>query len=375
SLQAQHSSGAEHIVLIDKTHPMPPQVAEVLRRLTLNETHPDVRYVYNNSAFTGFSASMGSHCLDLLANMSDISTVEKTTVVARAAVAGRQTSLAYNTRPNAPWGLQRISTATTVAGNAQALGYTYSFANTALGQGADIYIIDTGIYTSHNIFNGRAKMAWSYNEDMTDSDGHGTHVSGTAGGDILGVASNANIFGVKALDSDGGGLSSNVIAGIDFVVQQHDARRTNANSGSLGSVMSMSLAAGSSVQALDQAIKAAVEAGVHVVVAAGNNNQDACQSSPSSSGGVQGPAITIGSVGITGQRSAFSNYGKCVDVYAPGEDVISSWLGGPNMIKSLSGTSMATPHVTGIVAYAMANATLAKNPSLMKEWVQMTALQ
>lgn len=373
-IQAHLSGGVEHIVIIDSTHPAPPQVAEVLARLALNVSHPDVRHVYNNSGFQGFTASMKPHCLNLLANMSDISIVEQAVSVSHATIAKREGSLAYDTRPNAPWGLQSISTASTIGGSAQAMDYTYSFANNALGQGADIYIVDTGIYTEHNVFDGRATMAWSYDNDTTDHDGHGTHVSGTAAGDILGVASNANLYGVKALDSDGGGWSSNVVAGIDFVIQAHDARKAQGGDFS-GSVMSMSLASGSSVQAITSAIEAAIQAGVHTVVAAGNSDQDACQSSPASSGGTSGPAITVGSVGMSGSKSSFSNYGSCVDVYAPGENVISAWIGGPNMVNSLSGTSMATPHVTGIVAYAMGNATLAQDPGLMKEWVRMTALQ
>ncbi|KAF2769454.1 subtilisin-like protein [Teratosphaeria nubilosa] len=365
---AHESGGSEHIVIIDKSHPRPPAVAEVLQRLDLHESHPDVRLIYNNSAFTGFAANMATHCLDKLANMSDIKMTEKAGYVKRS-----QQSLAYDTRAGAPWGLQRISTASNVSGSASAMDYMYSFAATSLGRGADIYIVDTGVYTEHNAFSGRASMVWSYDGNYTDADGHGTHVSGTSAGNWVGVASNANILGVKALDSEGGGWSSNVVAGIDFVVQAHDAAKRN-QSNFVGSVMSMSLASSSPVQAINSAVQAAVSAGVHTVVAAGNNAGDACNSSPASAGGTKGSAITVGSVGMTAQRSSFSNYGDCVDVYAPGENVISTWIGGSNMINSLSGTSMATPHVTGIVAYAMGNKTLANDPGLMKEWVRMTAL-
>lgn len=371
--QHQHG-GVEHIVIINRAHPTPPRMADVLGRLALNESHPDVRHIYNNSAFSGFAASIKSHGLDLLANMSDVSIVEQAASIRRTSIMKRQSSLTYITRPNAPWGLQSISTVSTVKGSAQALDYTYSFASSALGQGADIYILDTGIYTAHEVFDGRASMTWSYDGNMEDVDGHGSHVSGTAAGSILGVASNANIYGVKVLDANGGGWSSNVVAGIDFVLQAHDARKANG-SGFAGSVLSMSIASGSPVQAINTAIEAAVQAGVHTVVAAGNDDEDACQSSPASSGGTAGPAITVGSIGMSGKVSSFSNYGSCVDVYAPGENVISAWIGGPNLVNSLSGTSMATPHVTGIVAYAMGNETLAQSPGLMKEWVRMTALQ
>ena len=175
-----------------------------------------------------------------------------------------------------------------------------------------------------------------------------------------------------------------------MVIQTHDSRREAAGQSSssdpdfVGSVLSMSLASGSPVTAINTAITAAVAAGIHVVVAAGNEGKDACSSSPASSGGTQGPAIAVGSIGITSQRSSFSNYGDCVDIYAPGENVISAWpplpAGGGmrealNMVNALSGTSMATPHVTGIVAYAMGNSSLAGDPGLMKEWVRMMGVQ
>ncbi|WPH00037.1 Hypothetical protein R9X50_00286000 [Acrodontium crateriforme] len=376
-LQTHQSGGDEHIVIIDSTHPAPPQVADVLQRLALNSSHSDVRHVYNNSAFQGFSASMNSHCLNLLANMTDVSLVEKVTSVSHAVfdstTSMKRDSSPYHFRQSAPWGLQRISTSSAMSGNEAATDYTYSFADPNLGQGSDIYIIDTGIYTAHNVFSGRATMDWSFNGNMTDSDGHGTHVAGTAGGAILGVASNAKLHGIKALGADGGGVSSSVVAAIDYVISTHEKR--SAQSGFVGSVISMSLATSSLVDAISSAISAATRAGVHVVVAAGNSGTDACGASPSSSGGTGGPAISVGAIGISGAVTSFSNTGSCVDVYAPGENVISSWIGGPSLIESLSGTSMATPHVTGIVACAMHNQTLARNPGLMKEWVRMTALK
>lgn len=364
TVSSHESDGEEHIVIVDKNAPVPPRVAEVLRRLDLDEGHSDVRHVFNNSAFQGFAASMKSHCLDLLANMSDVSMVEKAVTVSSADII----------RHDAPWGLQRISTSSSFTGSPQNMDYTYTYTENALGDGSDIYIIDTGLYADHNVFNHRAKMLWSFDGNMEDRDGHGTHVAGTAAGDILGVASNANIYGVKALDADGGGWSSNVVAAIDFVIQRHDARKKSPGSKFAGSVMSMSLATSEPVSAIAQAVEAAVEAGVHACVAAGNSGEDACSSSPASSGGVHGSAITVGAVDITNTRASFSNTGSCVDVYAPGVDIVSSWIGSPNMVNVLSGTSMATPHVTGIVAYAMANSTLATNPGLMKEWIRMMAL-
>ena len=365
-LKPHESGGLEHIVLISTDQPMPPRVEEVLKRIELHDKHPDVRRIFNNSAFVGFSASMQSHCLDKLAKMTDVSLVEQATNVP-----GAQASI--ENRPNAPWGLQRISTASSVSGNSDALDYTYSFAAN-LGSGSDIYMIDTGIYTANNIFDGRAKMLWSFDGNLTDNDGHGTHTAGTAGGNILGVASKANVWGIKALDQQGNGWSSDVIGAIDKTIHFHDARKQQLGSKFQGSVLSMSLAASGNVQSMNLAIQQAIRAGVHSVVAAGNDATDACDASPASAGGSHGPAITVGAIDIDGAAASFSNTGDCVDVYAPGVSVISSWIGGPNEINSLSGTSMATPHVTGIVAYAMANSTLAGDPALMKEWIRMTAV-
>lgn len=379
---APHEDGGEeHIVIIDKSAPIPPRVADILERLALDESNPDVHHVFNNSAFQGFAANMKHHCLDLLANMTDVSLVEATTTVQSTLHHHRRSSLiattgdtnSYDTRTHSPWGLQRISTnnADTISGDPSRMDYSYNYANTNLGAAADVYIIDTGLYTQHNDFGDRAHELWSFDSQPSDPDGHGTHVAGTAAGHLLGVASNANVFGVRALDSEGGGWSSNVVAAINRVIQAHDSRQANPDIQSAGSVMSLSLAASAPVAAIDTAIQSAIEAGVHACVAAGNTGTDACASSPASAGGTHGAAITVGSVGMTDARSSFSNYGSCVDVYAPGEDIISAWPGDPNYINSLSGTSMATPHVTGIVAYAIgANATLAADPGLMKEWVR-----
>ncbi|KAK4506739.1 hypothetical protein PRZ48_000472 [Zasmidium cellare] len=367
SASTHESGGEEHIVIINKNAPVTPQVAEVLKRLDLDEGHSDVRHVFNNSAFQGFAASMKSHCLDLLANMSDVSMVEKAVTVTRADIA----------RHDAPWGLQRISTSSSFAGSPQDMDYTYTYTSNNLGEGSDVYIIDTGIYTSHNVFNGRASMLWSFDNDLSDKDGHGTHVAGTAAGSILGVASNANIHGIKALDADGGGWSSNVVAAIDYVINRHDARSKHPSPQTpfSGSVISMSLATSSPVSAITAAVEAATAHGIHTIVAAGNSGTDACTSSPASSGGTHGQALTIGAIDISNAPASFSNSGPCVDLYAPGVDIVSSWIGSPNMVNVLSGTSMATPHVTGIVAVAMAgNETLARNPGLMKEWVRMVAV-
>nr|POF26337.1 subtilisin-like protease 2 [Quercus suber] len=369
--QSLHKSGgAEHIVIVDKDHPASPEVEEVSQRLALHPNHPDVVHIYNNSAFRGFSALMQSHCLDLLANMTDIAIVEKASTVLRTDVTDDLTSLAPNIRANAPWGLQRISSSAPVGGNTAVTDYLYSYANTDLGKGADIYIIDTGIYTSNVEFDDRARMLWTFDESYNDDVGHGTHVSGIAAGNVFGVASNANIIGVKALGPDGG-WSSNVVAAIDVVLLNHAQRQSQSDF--LGSVMSISLNTGEGASVITAAVSAAVSAGIHACVAAGNSATDACTTIPASSGGTHGPAITVGSVDSDDSISIFSNYGDCVDVYAPGSGITSAWIGSPDANNTIAGTSMAAPHVTGIIAYAMSNRTLAESPSLMKQWIRMTA--
>ncbi|KXL46662.1 hypothetical protein M433DRAFT_65392 [Acidomyces richmondensis BFW] len=389
-MQPAAAGAVEHIVIINSTHAAPLHVADVLSHLDLHTHHADVRYIFNNSAFEGFAATIHPHHLARLANLSTaIALVEPATHIHKSNPIPqtsyhhrkRQVSLTYETRSNAPWGLQRISTIATSSlpitdDNESALAYTYSFDAPSLGRGADIYIVDTGIYTEHTAFSppGRAQMVWSYDGNFTDLDGHGTHVSGTAAGQVLGVASDARLFGVKVLDSEGGGSSSNVVAGINYVIQAHDAAKRNASGAFLGSVMSMSLDSGAPVQALNLAVTAAVKAGIHTVVAAGNSAEEACSSSPASAGGDAGPAITVGAIGLDSVRASFSNFGACVDVYAPGINVTSAWIGNPWMIKVLDGTSMATPHVTGIVAYALAqDAELAADPAKMKEFVRGSA--
>lgn len=149
-VQEHQSGGVEHIVIIDNSKPTPPGIAEVLDRLALNTDHPDVKWVYNNSAFTGFSASMKSHCLDLLANMTDVAMVEKAVAVSSATFITRDTASPM-TRGSAPWGLQSISSASVGSAspnNDGDLDYTYTYTDGSLGAGSDIYILDTGLYIS-----------------------------------------------------------------------------------------------------------------------------------------------------------------------------------------------------------------------------------
>jgi len=238
------------------------------------------------------------------------------------------------------WGLTRISQQDTVRPDDK---YTFP---TSAGEGVTAYVIDTGVYVSNVDFEGRATFGWKADNKWTDADanGHGTHVSSTVAGVLYGVARKAKIVGVKVLGDDGRGSNTGVIAGVDWAVSQILA-------GKQVGVINMSLGGGFS-SALNMAVNAAVAEGVVVVVAAGNENVDACSSSPASATDV----ITVGateqgsSPGNKDWRSLFSNFGKCLDVFAPGTSITAAWIGGTTATRTISGTSMASPHVAGIAA-------------------------
>eukprot|EP01119_Soliformovum_irregulare_P007197 TRINITY_DN19593_c0_g1_i2.p1 TRINITY_DN19593_c0_g1~~TRINITY_DN19593_c0_g1_i2.p1 ORF type:complete len:554 (-),score=167.55 TRINITY_DN19593_c0_g1_i2:47-1537(-) len=206
------------------------------------------------------------------------------------------------------------------------------------GTGVDIYIIDTGIRTTHRIFGGRATWEYSAFPDSTDCNGHGTHVAGTAGGSIYGVARGANLKAVRVMSCEGSGSTFNIIGGIKHVIKRKRETRRPA-------VISMSLG-GAASETLDDAVREAIAAGIVVVAAAGNDGRDACAVSPARVPAV----ITVGASDKFDKRPAFSNYGKCVDISAGGVDIVSSWNTGDEALNNLQGTSMATPHVSGVAA-------------------------
>ena len=182
--------------------------------------------------------------------------------------------------------------------------------------------------------------------------GHGSHVAGTIASAKYGVAKQANIIAVKVLGSGGSGTMSDVVAGVAWVADEAaaalEAARSGKNKKHKGSVANMSLGGGKS-QALDDAVDAAVDEGVHFAVAAGNDNRDACTFSPAASPN----AITVGASTIGDERAYFSNHGKCVDIFGPGLNILSIWNSGPTSYKTISGTSMASPHVAGLAAYLL----------------------
>jgi cerevisin len=310
---------------------------DLLHQLGLAPEHPDVKYVFNNSAFSGFAGSMQGHCITALNAMDTVKYVEKTVEVV---------SLAQEIRTGAPWGLQQISQTGPVGGDPAELQYTYTFDSNSLGSGVDVYIVDTGINIDHFAFGGRASMGFSKDgpNDLnaaSDGFGHGTHVAGTAAGDVFGIATEAALIGVKVLGPTGSGTSSDVISGLDFVARRHAQRKSQP--GFVGSIASMSWSLGSHSTAVEQAISGLVTAGIHASIAAGNQNVDACTQSPSDTGGTQGGSVVTGSIGPSLAVSSFSNTGTCVDVFAPGEIITSAWIGGDDIIMTINGTSMACP--------------------------------
>ncbi|KAI5859679.1 subtilisin-like protein [Durotheca rogersii] len=236
---------------------------------------------------------------------------------------------------NAPDGLVRLS-------HAQTNGTGYVFDDSA-GEGITAYIVDTGIRVTHEDFQGRATMGFNAveEEEATDLNGHGSHVAGTVGGATFGVAKNVKLVGVKVLDAQGGGTNADVIDGLNFVAQ--DAVKGK-------SVMNMSLG-GPASRAVNDAIERLFSNGVVPVVAAGNEAQNAANVSPASSPN----AITVGAIDqLTDRRASFSNFGRVIDIYAPGVNVESVGISSDTASETLSGTSMASPHIAGLAAYLMA---------------------
>ncbi len=260
----------------------------------------------------------------------------------------KEDTCAPETEKGAPWGLARVS-------HRNPLNFgsfnKYLYAEDA-GEGVDAYVIDTGTNTEHVDFEGRAHWGKTIpvgDEDL-DGNGHGTHCSGTIAGKKYGIAKKAHVYAVKVLKSNGSGTMSDVIAGVDFAAKRHLEQVAEAKKGKRkgfkGSVANMSLGGGKTTP-LDAAVNAAVVAGIHFAVAAGNDNSDACNYSPAAA---EKP-LTVGASALDDSRAYFSNWGKCTDIFAPGLSIQSTWIGSNTAINTISGTSMASPHICGLLAY------------------------
>lgn len=241
---------------------------------------------------------------------------------------------------DATWGLTRLSER---GDNGSSDAFVY---DSEAGSGVVAYVLDTGVRAWDGDFEGRAKYhkALAFPGIPVDMHGHGTHVAGTVGSKTWGVAKKVEIVGVGVLGPFGTGMNSDIIRGIEYAVKGHEENVKKSKKGFRGTAINLSIG-GSALGALDAAVNAAIDAGVHVVAAAGNDNLDACDFSPSRADRV----ITVGAVDENDQKASFSNYGKCIDIHAPGVDIESVGLSTSPTL--MSGTSMAAPHVTGLIAY------------------------
>lgn len=299
----------------------------------------ELLHVYD-SAFTGAAVALSDAQAALLSSLPGVTAVEPDRVV-----------MASETQQDATWGLDRVDQPYLP------LNQRYSYPANA-GNGVTVYVIDTGLRDSHAEFTGRVKPGQNFagtgglglpllgllggdgdSEDTSDCNGHGTHVASTAVGTEYGVAKHASVAPVRVLNCVGAGSNSDVIAGVDWVAANHKAP----------AVANMSLGGGSS-DALDRAVRGAIDKGVTFVVAAGNDDADACSGSPNR----VAEAVTVGSTDRNDQRSSFSNHGSCLDLFAPGSNITAAWYQTDNDTNTISGTSMASPHVAGNAALLLA---------------------
>jgi subtilisin family serine protease len=314
------------VVLADDAEIASGDYGAVLGRVqgVLRATAAVPEHVYT-SAIRGFSARMSEQEAFRLSQHPQVQLVEEDSIME---------AIATQTSP--PWGLDRVDE------RDRPLSGSYSYVRT--GSGVNAYIIDTGIRRTHTQFGGRAVPGFSAINDgrgTSDCNGHGTHVAGTVGGSTYGVAKTVRLYAVRVLSCSGSGTTSGVIAGVDWVRANHVKP----------AVANMSLGGGAS-SSLDTAVRNSIAAGVTYSVAAGNSNSNAANFSPAR----VGEAITVGSSTINDARSSFSNFGSVVDIFAPGSSIPSAWYTSDGATATLSGTSMAAPHVAGVAArYLQAN--------------------
>ncbi|KXN67950.1 subtilisin-like protein [Conidiobolus coronatus NRRL 28638] len=271
-------------------------------------------HVYDH-LIQGLAFKASANSLDMIRSLPYIAKVEPDYFV----------QASFESQENAPWGLARVSQTDKLSGT----NYTYNYKSNA-GQDVNVYVIDTGINIKHKDFEGRAVWGKTIPEGLNDEDenGHGTHCAGTVGGKTYGVAKSAKLIAVRVLNGEGSGTNSDVIAGIEWAVK--DSRPGK------GKVISMSLG-GPLSTTVDDAVNSAVDKGAVVVVAAGNSNLEATLFSPA-----RAEKMT--------KEPSFSNWGLKIDVFAPGKDILSAWKGSDDATNTISGTSMACPHVAGLAA-------------------------
>jgi len=294
-------------------------------------------------AINGFAAWMSDEQAVALSDDPRVKFVEEDSVMS-----------ATITQTNPPWGLDRTGQ------RDLPLNQTYSYTTT--GSGVNAYIIDTGIRTTHMQFGGRASVGFDAvgdGQNGQDCNGHGTHVSGTVGGSTFGIAKAVRLFAVRVLSCSGSGSNAGVIAGVDWVTANHISP----------AVANMSLGGGVSA-ALDTAVRNSINSGVTYAIAAGNSNTNAANSSPAR----VAEAITVGATTMTDGRSSFSNFGSVVDIFAPGSSILSAWRTSDTATNTISGTSMATPHVAGVAARFLQSNPTASPAAVRNELVAQATL-
>lgn len=301
-----------------------------------------VKYIYK-SALHGYAARMNEAQALRLAADPAVAYVEQ----------DQKVSISTDQLNPPSWGLDRVDQRDLPLNN------KYSYSTTASNVTA--YIIDTGINFGHTDFGGRATSGYDAVDggSADDCQGHGTHVAGTVGGSSYGLAKAVKLKAVRVLDCNGSGSNSGVIAGVDWVT-------SNAVK---PAVANMSLGGGANT-ALDDAVKRSISSGVTYAIASGNGDflgrpANACNYSPARTGGANGTAITVNASASDDTKASFSNYGTCTDLYAPGVSIKSAWIGSSTATKTISGTSMATPHVAGAAALYLATNTSA-SPATVK---------
>ncbi|KAI9828210.1 MAG: hypothetical protein M1819_004597 [Sarea resinae] len=339
-----HESAASHHDWVQELHLSTEKTKSELRKRSqlplVTDAFQGLRHTYNIAGgLVGYSGHFDEDVIEQVRRHPDVDYIEKDSEVHTMGTLEK----------NAPWGLARISHRDSLS-----FGTFNKYLYTADGgEGVDVYVIDTGTNTEHVDFEGRASWGKTIpaNDEDLDGNGHGTHCSGTIAGKKFGVAKKANIYAVKVLKSNGSGSMSDVVKGVEWAAESHSkklsaAKKGKGKKGFKGSAANMSLGGGKSVT-LDLAVNAAVDAGIHFAVAAGNDNADSCNYSPAAAE----KAVTVGASTLADERAYFSNYGKCNDIFAPGLNIQSTWIGSKYAVNTISGTSMASPHIAGLLAY------------------------
>jgi len=328
-----------------------PNTTSEIRVRHMNKHQVNATHEYEITTFSGYAAQLTKQQIQAITTADEVAYVEDDQMM--------HASASCTTQSDAVWGLNRISEVKPL------LNGKFHYPTTA-GAGAEVFVIDTGIRTTHNEFEG-TRATWGANfvdTQNTDCNGHGTHVAGTVAGKSYGVAKKSTVIAVKVLSCAGSGSNAGVIKGVQFAAAPANRKGKHA-------IANMSLGGGYS-KALNDAVAAAVKGGVAFVVAAGNEDDDACTSSPAS----EVTAISVGATLVEDEnqkqkdaRAEFSNFGTCVRIFAPGTLIKSAWYTSNTATNTISGTSMAAPHVAGAAALH-----LAANPNLLPKQIEAQLL-